>query len=389
MNTKPLQSFNTAQTKHQTDREYKFPLHTYIDMENLLKSSKKLEKIGQGFCGTVWSEDSGALVIKRADGGPGRSLPNEDHVHIQVLSAVTRYRAEMKHPKDVEGRDDEKKSEEKKCGNLRPIKVNIPFRVAFLEQTSALWPRILPRLPEGFTACEALISERIPSIPLRVRELLARRYCPSPQQAAQMARDKANSSCLVRPYLGRRRPDPNPKGGPRRRFFSLRNFPLHVDQMEELGLPVDDYATAMADALAFLHWIARVDAGDVEYVLAPPREEVDLDSTPSIGDVVLDSEAFGQHSMWILDFDCCRQLEMSAEGMRRAAMCFWRNDPFYPRPGARKERDQRIWEAFEERFLKVSDDMLRDEGQEVRALPGILISTIRDNRDTWTRSAIN
>ena len=151
---------------------------------------------------------------------------------------------------------------------------------------------------------------------------------------------------------------------------------------------MDDYATAMADALAFLHWIARVDAGDVEYVLTPARGRAEAESAPFLGDVCLVSEAFGPHSMWILDFDCCRRLEMSAAGIRRAAMCFWRNDPVYPRPGARGERDQKMWEAFEERFLEMSDDMLRDEGEGVRALPGILMSSIRDNRDTWTKSAI-
>ncbi|OAA73481.1 hypothetical protein ISF_00382 [Cordyceps fumosorosea ARSEF 2679] len=55
---------------------------------------------------------------------------------------------------------------------------------------------------------------------LAVRELLAGRYCPSQNRALQLARDKANESCL----------------------------------MEELGLHLAAYATAMADALAFLHW---------------------------------------------------------------------------------------------------------------------------------------
>jgi hypothetical protein len=39
----------------------------------------------------------------------------------------------------------------------------------------------------------------------------------------------------------------------------------------ELGLPARDYTTAMADTLAFLHWVAKVDANDIEFVLAPAR----------------------------------------------------------------------------------------------------------------------
>ncbi|OAQ99661.1 hypothetical protein LLEC1_05894 [Akanthomyces lecanii] len=330
-------------------------------MEDFLRSSERLEKIGQGFCGTVWSEEGGALVVKRADGGPGRSLLNENHIYTYILSAVANYRAGTIHCENIEASKDEGNQEEQRKRETCPrIKVNIPIHIAFLEQTSAVWPDILPRLPEGFTACEASISERIPPMPAPVRELLASRYCPSPQQAAQMARDKANASCLVRPYLGRRRPAADQRGAPRRRFFSLRNFPLHADQMEELGLPVDDYAAAMADALAFLHWIARVDAGDVEYVLAPPRA-ADADGA-CIGEARLFAEALGQHGI---------------------------NDPFYPRPGAREEKDQKTWEAFEERFLRISGDMLRAEGEDVRALPGILMRTIRENRDTWTKSAIN
>lgn len=54
--------------------------------------------------------------------------------------------------------------------------------------------------------------------------------------------------------------------------MSLRNYPLHINQNERLGLPGEQYAMAMADALASLHWVAEVDACDVGYILAPTRE---------------------------------------------------------------------------------------------------------------------
>ncbi|KAM3530923.1 hypothetical protein NHJ13051_001151 [Beauveria bassiana] len=346
-------------------------------MEAFLNSTGKLIPVGQGACGTVWAETAASrsgTVIKRADGNPGRSLPNEHYIHTRILDAVK----EQRRTRD---------GDMARKGDRIKIKVNIPYNHAFLEQASSLWPTILPRLPDGSAACEALLSERIPPMNLDVRELLSSHYCPIKHQAMQLARDKSNESCLVRPYLGRRRLEQS--GGPKNRFFSLRNFPLHVDRMEELELPVEAYATAMADALAFLHWIVKIDANDIEFVLAPGRAGAEDDATPSIGDKLLVSDAFGVHSIWFLDFDCCNVLEMNEEGMRRAAMCFWRNDPYYPRPGAKNEEDQRLWRVFEQRFLETSSFLLSGESDEIQMLPDVLMRIIRDNRDTWTKAAIN
>lgn len=49
--------------------------------------------------------------------------------------------------------------------------------------------------------------------------------------------------------------------------------PLHLDQMEELGIPATDiesYARVTASTLALLHWAAGLDGNDMESVLAPP-----------------------------------------------------------------------------------------------------------------------
>ncbi|OAA63158.1 hypothetical protein ISF_05034 [Cordyceps fumosorosea ARSEF 2679] len=265
-------------------------------MEAFLNSTGKLTKIGQGFCGTVWAEeDGGTVVIKLADG--------------------------EKHDKNY------KDNAESGEGARAAINVNIPHHITFLNQTPILfWPAILPRLPAGFEACEALVSERIPPMSLA------------------LARDKANESCLVRPYLGRRRPEQGGPG-PKQRFFSLRNFPLHMDQMEELGLPVAAYATAMADALAFLHWTARVDACDVELVLAAPRSATASPWSSSVGGGggggggggdEFYAEALGAHGMWMLDFDCCRPLEMSAEGMTRRGDVLLAQRPVLPAAGCER-----------------------------------------------------
>ena len=57
------------------------------------------------------------------------------------------------------------------------------------------------------------------------------------------------------------------------RAFSLRNFPFHIDQMEELGIPPSDikfYAETMASTLAMMHWLGQIDG---EFVLAAPNPD--------------------------------------------------------------------------------------------------------------------
>lgn len=58
-----------------------------------------------------------------------------------------------------------------------------------------------------------------------------------------------NKHCLIRPYLGLR----DPTLRLRRDYFTLYNFDLAVNEMEQLGLDVRGHARIMADALAILH----------------------------------------------------------------------------------------------------------------------------------------
>lgn len=64
--------------------------------------------------------------------------------------------------------------------------------------------------------------------------------------------DRLSQYCLFRPYFGRRRVDSNASGRKSMlKSISLRNYPLHIDQMEVLGLPAYIYASVIADGLAF------------------------------------------------------------------------------------------------------------------------------------------
>ncbi|KAL2129185.1 hypothetical protein VTI74DRAFT_8113 [Chaetomium olivicolor] len=67
--------------------------------------------------------------------------------------------------------------------------------------------------------------------------------------------------------------------------------------MEQLGLPIEEDALAMADALAFMHWEAKIDANDVEFVLARPRDPSATPNTqPGIGSHVPRMKGFGKYS---------------------------------------------------------------------------------------------
>jgi len=188
--------------------------------------------------------------------------------------------------------------------------------------------------------------------------------------------------------------------------ISLRNYPLHIDQIEDLGLPADEYACAMADGLAFLLWVAEIDACDVEFVLARPRprpltphggdDDNDNDvASPTAGNTSLDttftSNALGTHALWVLDFDCCKKLPMTIEGVNIAAERFWRNDPYYPNPNARCEKVAALWDVFKDRLLETSAEMMvahKDEAIRALGLPGLLIARIVDTVGVYSKGVV-
>ncbi|KAI9761002.1 MAG: hypothetical protein M1840_002156 [Geoglossum simile] len=303
----------------------------------------KLRRIGAGFCGTVWAaptqNDSPAL--KREDGGPGRSLLNDFEMHNRILKSLYQL-AELK------------------ATNL-PLYIQVPQCYRFIEaRDQEWWDKNLSSFPQGYSPCNIILSECIQPLPQNIRELLIDQYCPAPLIPEIKASD-TNQDCLIRPYLGRRRIAPGGRGRPSRfQVFSLRNFPLHVDQMEQLGIGADTnkYAETMAEALAMMHWYGEMDANDVEFVLAPPRN----------GTRYRLSNVLGDHTMWLLDFDCCRRMSMDEKGVDQAVTAFFRNDPFYPRPY------QPLWKEFRDRYLQTSSEIISgDHGDKRKRLPEMFI----------------
>ncbi|OAP63365.1 hypothetical protein AYL99_02592 [Fonsecaea erecta] len=119
----------------------------------------------------------------------------------------------------------------------------------------------------------------------------------------------ADRDCLVRLYLGRRKIQLEARRG--QNFFFLRNYPLHLNRAEELGLQTVDYARAMAESLAVMHWVARTNANDVKFVLGGP-------GTHNTGIGEYTNDFFGRQCLWVLDFDCCRPITMDDIGVEHS-----------------------------------------------------------------------
>lgn len=322
----------------------------------------QLERIGQGRCGTVWAarcsfcEGHSYVAMKREDGSTRRSISHEYKMHQKLL------RASLQYPSSL---------------------FSIPQTFGFLDwHNYPTWFRILPKLPNGYATCNAIVSEKIVPVQASTRRLLVQQLRPDLHEQVVMS-SSTNEHCLIRPYLGRRRyHNPETDTEWRRKplgAFSLRNFPLHLDQMEQLGIDPSYYAIAMADALAFMHWVAEVDGNDVEFVLAQPRYQSDIShhQIPSVDACPRNISILGPHTMWILDFDLCRDLTLDESGIEQACKAFWGNDPWYPRPGRLATVDQKLWDIFEDRFLESSAKALSLRSDQPMMLPRLLMEKIK------------
>lgn len=320
----------------------------------------KFRRIGQGFCGTVWAPDGRGefnhdgidVALKREDGAPGRCLKKEWH-HLQTIKAKSSEYTDLL------------------------AQISIPKPVQYWTPGEFAWSDVLPRLPHAYESCNAMLSERIYPISQHGRRVLTEMFCPL-AIASRMMDDEKNKACVARCYLGRRK-----ECGRAGRFFSLRNFPLYVDYAEFLDLPLKHYAVNMARALAFFHWACEIDGNDIEFVLGAPR-------AGSPHDEVVRSANLGAHRLWVLDFDCCQPLDFKDEDklIQRIVQSFWRNDPYYPRPGKENESDQRLWELFAAEYVKSSDGIIERRfgnsgGEQARLTKAVrsVVSRLEEGKD--------
>jgi hypothetical protein len=235
------------------------------------------------------------------------------------------------------------------------------------------WAALATELPKEYnisTCTYGLVSQHIPPLPAPVRSALADRYCP--RRFQQAARDNPeNKDCLVRLYLGKREPESH-QGS-----FRLRNFPLLINDIEELNIDPRNFARVMADALAVMHWSANIDGNDVEFVLGSPpvngihyangvgERELQLitKDSPLHRNADVDSEA-QTLSMWLLDFNQCSFFDPTNFGPKELKLltdAFWFNDPYFPRPVSDISADQALWREFADRYLYASSRVTKSK----------------------------
>ncbi|KAG6012143.1 hypothetical protein E4U54_007701 [Claviceps lovelessii] len=336
-----------------------------MDTDTFLTDVNHLDRIGFGHCGSVWgtlrleSKRSALVrgktnvVIKREDASPGRDITNEVSVQSQVFACAA-------------------------AGLLQQALV--PQCFGFMSSLDERWNQLLPLLPAGFEGCRAMIAEKIEPVSSQAQLNLIDEYGPEQhrQQLRESLRDGKREHCLARLYLGRRRQmHQDQHRGPR--FFSLRNFPIHSDQAEELRLPCEQYAKAMAEALAVLHWKVRTNGADVEFVLGASREAGEADTSASLG----------QHAIWMLDFDCSRPITADESGLEAIARAFWRNDPYYPQPHSAHKRDQQLWTIFAAEYRRVGMEVVQAhprEGEDVAVLCALVdgaLAKMVETKDKW------
>lgn len=293
----------------------------------------EFRRIGQGFCGTVWAapiKSGCSFAHKREDGGPDRSLHNDFLMHSRIQKTVPFWHSQ----------------------------IQVPVCHRFVDSGDrSWWDYHISRFPTDHQVpCNILITERIPPFSKVVRDNITDIYCPESLRSS-IKLSEPDQDCLIRPYLGRRRRRVTKQS--KFQAFSLRNYPLHVDQMEELALDSVLYARIMAETLANLYWSAQIDANDVEFVLARPKVDYAIPTGPvATSHPITNSQILGNHAVWLLDFDCCKPMSLDEAGVEQAVVAFYRNDPFYPRPGRNDVRDQRLWNEFKQRFLEESEAIL-------------------------------
>ncbi|KAK3939265.1 hypothetical protein QBC46DRAFT_438214, partial [Diplogelasinospora grovesii] len=206
--------------------------------------------------------------------------------------------------------------------------------------------------------------ERIFPLPRPVRYALIEKYCPS-QGRDSIKTDEANKDCLVRPYMGRLRYG---SGG---QFFSLRNFKLHASQMKDLDLATAEMCRSMAHALAVLHWHAKIDGMDIEFVLgSSPVEEQKIRTEMTLPQVMALKPQTSTYeittharadfkrsitSLWMIDFDDCSEISMDQQGVDKAVAAFMETNHYCPRPGTGDEFIDGLWASFSKLYISFSE----------------------------------
>ena len=257
----------------------------------------------------------------------------------------------------------------------------VPECSDFMLPDSEYWETNLARFPTTHREAGAAFHlMRIRPLSKPTRDALIDIFFADDKGVKEKAKQAdENKACLVRVYLGENEKE-------EALYDSLRNFPLYLNMMEDLALDTSSLVGRVAIALAIMHWQAKVDAMDTEFVLGssvetlPERQRAyaaEEDSTvlPAPCEVRrLDIKKRSTH-FWILDFDKASPIELTANDVvKKLVPAFLGNDPYHPRPDV----DEVLWELFSKTYLKASRLILenRQETQLVMGLPKLFLEKV-------------
>ncbi|CAH0017977.1 unnamed protein product [Clonostachys rhizophaga] len=247
---------------------------------------------------------------------------------------------------------------------------------------------IFPVKNEGQKPGPIICLERIMPLPKLIRDNLIKLYF-KPENRRKALADKANNNCLCRPYLGKRSSEIAPDKR-KKELQTLQNFPLYLDQLEELEMEPLTIAQDMAMGLAAGHWSASCNMLGVEYVLGSRPL-----TPPEVRLLVLDADEEAIRSgsyphrvrdmaprapirrnrpfqLWMLDFDKASRFKPSlGENYRRETEQLVRDSrttdgPYYPRALPNTEVDWKLWLAFATTYISASKIILNSTLREIQ-----------------------
>lgn len=334
---------------------------TFLDTERLDRNhtDNSYTKIGAGACGAIFAQEGKRFVIKVAKTDDNK-LWNDCGMHASIADQFRSW-------------------------NFAEVK--IPAYFYFIPKGDPYFDRHPALVQAAENVCimpkSALVTQRIFPLPLATRDLLVEIFCP--ERGKQASRnDAANRDCLVRVYLGSMK-------GRQGRYFSLRNFKLHLNQIVGLQLDAKVMAGRMAIALAIMHWAAKTDARDVEFVLGSSSNRIadglngwemgSPEQPTCTGPSSYVHEDFFTRTtdLWLLDFNQVRPITMDEDGVARAVEAIKLNDPYFPRPLQKSRIEKILWNEFVEQYCGAAYKILREEADnQMLRLPGMFISGLID-----------
>jgi hypothetical protein len=300
--------------------------------------------IGRGTCGTVFEIPGTESAYKK--GSDKDSLWNDANLTNTACRAVTETKTYL----------------QQLFPNASIPRVPVVTQWVNGNELENWWRQNLSLFPEDTQAGYIFQLQRILPLPRPSREALIRLYFPKEMRRSAFE-DPENKACLVRPYLGQRRKEwefSHPAIG-------LQNFPLYLDQIEELQLEAIQFSEEMAIGLAIIHWKAFLDGMDMEFVLGSAATNGEL---PTVIENFKKVEPFDipagdferrQVHLWMLDFDKADKLNLKESWKSccdKMVTAVTANDPYFPNPAATGTLEIALWETFERAYLLATSNLL-------------------------------